>query len=133
MDFVIRNLREDVEDAAPKFGMDETGEARFASGDLGLDESGVSLQRLRPDATQPFGHRHARQEELYVVVAGAGRVKLDDEIRDVRAWDAIRVAPSVVRAFSAGPHGLEFVAFGAPAVESAAADVEMLPGWWDGA
>ena len=132
MAYTIKNLR-DVEDAAPKFGMDATGEARFASGDLGLTTSGVSLQRLAPDATQPFGHRHERQEEIYVVLDGSGRIKLDDEIRDVRPWDAIRVEPQVARAFSAGSDGLEFLAFGAPAVESVAADVEMLPGWWSGA
>jgi mannose-6-phosphate isomerase-like protein (cupin superfamily) len=128
-DYTIQNLR-DVEDAAPKFGMDPDMEARFASRDLGLSDSGASLQRLAPECTQPFGHRHRRQEELYVVLAGSGRVKLDDDVVELRALDAIRVAPAVTRAFSAGPEGLEFLAFGAPAVASAADDVEQVPGWW---
>ena len=131
-DFTINNLR-DVEDSAPKFGMAPDMQARFASRDMGLCESGVSLQRLAPGATQPFGHRHQRQEELYVIVDGAGRVKLDDELVALKAWDAIRVGPDVTRAFSAGPEGLEFIAFGAPAGDNAAADAEMTPGWWDGA
>jgi mannose-6-phosphate isomerase-like protein (cupin superfamily) len=129
--FTIHNLRA-VEDSAPKFGLAPAMEARFASGDLELTTSGVSLQRLAPNATQPFGHHHERQEELYVVVAGAGRVKLDEEVVDVGAWDAVRVAPHVTRAFAAGPEGLEFLAFGAPATGNAAADVEMTPGWWAG-
>lgn len=128
-DYTIKNLRE-VEDMAPKFGLAAEMEARFAARDLALGESGVSLQRLAPNATQPFGHRHKQQEELFVVLEGSGRVKLDDEIVEVRAWDAIRFAPHVTRAFAAGPDGLEFLAFGAPAVASPAEDVESEPGWW---
>ncbi|HEY6760531.1 MAG TPA: cupin domain-containing protein [Baekduia sp.] len=126
--YTVSNLH-DVEDAAPRFGMEATGEARFASRDLGLTESGVSLQKLAPGATQPFGHRHHRQEELYVILGGAGRVKLDDEVVDLRPWDAVRVDAEVTRAFSAGPDGLELLAFGAPAGDPA----DMTPGWWDGA
>jgi mannose-6-phosphate isomerase-like protein (cupin superfamily) len=131
-DYTVSNLRDDVEDSAPKFGMAPDVEARFASRDLKLCESGVSLQRVAPNATQPFGHRHHRQEELYVVVDGGGRVKVDDELVELRAWDAIRVAPDVTRAFSAGPQGLEFLAFGAPASGNPAEDVDMTPGWWNG-
>ena len=130
-DFTMRNLR-DVKDSAPDFGMAPDMEARFASRDLGLVESGISLGRLAPNATQPFGHRHERQEELYVVVGGGGRMKLDDEVIELRAWDAIRVGPSVRRALSAGADGLEYLAFGAPATGDPAADVTMEPGWWDG-
>ncbi len=127
--FTVKHLR-DVEDSAVKFGFAPDMEARFASGDLGLQESGMSLQRLAPDYAAPFGHRHHVQEELYVVLEGSGRVKLDDEIVELRALDAIRVAPEVSRAFAAGPDGLEFIAFGAPAVESLPDDVEQLPGAW---
>jgi mannose-6-phosphate isomerase-like protein (cupin superfamily) len=129
-DYTVMNLH-DVEDSAPKFGMQEM-EARFASGDLGLTKSGVSLQRLAPDATQPFGHHHHEQEELYVIVGGGGRVKLGDEVIELRRWDAVRVEPDVTRAFSAGPDGLEFIAFGAPAVENLQQEASMEQGWWDG-
>jgi len=124
------NLR-DLEDMAPKFGMAPDVSARFAARPLGLERSGISLQRLAPGVTQPFGHRHTEQEEIYVVVEGSGQVKLDDDIVDVRAWDAVRVSPDVTRAFSVGPHGLEFLAFGAPATGDAMADAEMKPGWWN--
>jgi gentisate 1,2-dioxygenase len=125
-DYTKLNLDE-VEDAAPKFGLDEIGEARFARGDLGLVRSGLSLQRLKPNMRQAFGHRHAEQEETYVVLAGSGRLKLDEEIVDVAALDAIRVPPQTIRCFEAGPDGLEFLAFGErPDPEQP----EMLMGWW---
>jgi mannose-6-phosphate isomerase-like protein (cupin superfamily) len=125
----IKNLR-DVEDSAPKFGMDTVMQARFAAGDLGMEKSALSLQRLLPGATQPFGHHHRGQEELYVIVDGSGQVKLDDDVFDVGAMDAIRVAPEVVRAFSAGPEGLEFLAYGAPAVVEPMQDVETEEGFF---
>ena len=123
------NLRE-VEDSAPKFGFAPDIEARFASGDLELEKSGVSYQRLAPGVRHPFGHKQKRQEELYVVVEGSGRIKLDDEIVEVGTLDAVRVAPETVRAFEAGEEGLALVAFGAPNTGPPAADGEMFPGWW---
>jgi quinol monooxygenase YgiN/mannose-6-phosphate isomerase-like protein (cupin superfamily) len=125
--FAIVNL-EQVEDMAKRFGYGETGEARFARTAVGAVGIGVSLQRLRPGARQSFGHLHHRDEELYVVLAGAGRVALDEEIRDVRALDAIRVAPGSTRAFEAGPEGLEFLAMGT----HHAGDAQMRPEFWPG-
>jgi quinol monooxygenase YgiN/mannose-6-phosphate isomerase-like protein (cupin superfamily) len=104
---------EDVEDMAPRFGMGEQGEARFATRPLEACRTGLSHQRLRPGVRQAFGHRHQHAEEVFLVLAGDGRIKIDDEIRDVRPLDAIRVAPGSTRAFEAGPDGLEFVVFGA--------------------
>jgi mannose-6-phosphate isomerase-like protein (cupin superfamily) len=123
----IKNLKE-VEDSAPKFGMSEVLEARFARDELGLEESGVSYQRLQPDARLPFGHQHTEQEELYVVVAGSGRIKLDDEIVDLVQWDAVRIPPGTMRSVEAGPEGIEIIAYGAPS--NGNADVEMVQGWW---
>ena len=57
-------------------------------------------------------HRHHSAEEIYVILSGTGRAKLDDEIVEVRPLDAIRVPPEVARAFEAGGDGLEFLAFG---------------------
>lgn len=126
-DYTILNLR-DVENVAPKFGMPEGMEARFPRRQLGSEQVAVSLQKLGPGVRAPFGHRHADQEELYVVVAGGGRVKLDDEVRDVRAWDAVRVPPGVMRCFEGGDEGIELLAFGGPIGEEN--DAEMVPGWW---
>ncbi len=127
--YTVMNLRE-VEDAAPKFGLSPGLEARFAKGPLGLEQSGVSLQRLAPRFRTPFGHRHGRQEELYVVVGGSGRAKLGDEIVELRTWDAVRVPPETMRAFEGGPEGIELLAFGAPSTGDLAADAEQAPGWW---
>ncbi len=110
--YTLMNL-EDVEDMAPRFGYGEQGEARFATRPLGAHRTGLSHQRLRPGVRQAFGHRHHHAEEVFLVLAGSGRMKIDNEIRDVRPLDAIRVAPASARAFEAGPDGLEFVVFGA--------------------
>ncbi len=109
--YTLVNL-EDVEDMAPRFGFGDQGEARFANRPLGAVRTGVSHQRLRPGVRQAFGHRHQHAEEVVVVLSGSGRVKIDDELADVRPLDAIRIAPGSARAFEAGPDGLEFVVFG---------------------
>jgi uncharacterized cupin superfamily protein len=125
-DHTIRNLRE-VENMAPKFGYD--GEARFASRDLGLAQVGLSYQRLEPGARQPFGHRHDEQEEVYVVVDGSGRVRLGDDVSELRTWDAVRVAPGVMRCFEAGGEGLTLLAIGAHGLAPDDRG-EIVHGWW---
>ena len=102
----------DVEDAAPANGFGDRWEARVARTPLGAEQIGVTHFRLRPGRRSPFAHRHVTAEEIYVVLSGSGRIKLDDQISDVRPLDAIRVAPQVARAFEAGPEGLELLAFG---------------------
>jgi uncharacterized cupin superfamily protein len=103
---------DDVEDVAPANGFSHRWEARVARSALGAEQTGVSLFRLRAGKRSPFSHRHRSDEETYVILRGSGRVKLDDELFDVRPHDAIRIAPEVARAFEAGPEGLEFLAFG---------------------
>jgi mannose-6-phosphate isomerase-like protein (cupin superfamily) len=111
MSHTIKNLR-DVEDVAPKAGFDAVQEARFARVDLDAEKTGLALMRVKPDQRQGFAHRHNEAEEIYVVVGGAGRIKLDDEIFDVQTMDAIRIAPGVARSLEAGPDGLEYLALG---------------------
>ena len=110
MDYTIKNLRE-VEDMAATQGFGEVQEARFANADLDAEQSGISLQKVKPGKRHAFAHRHNEAEEVYVVISGSGRVKLDDEVKEVGELDAIRVAPSVTRAFEAGDEGLELLAF----------------------
>ena len=129
-DYTHINLIDDVEDSAPKFGFAPNLEARFASGDLGLENSAISRQRIAPGFRIPFGHSHKQQEELYVFIAGGGKLRLDDEILEVRALDAVRIAPEVVRGFEAGPDGAELLAFGAPNTGSAAEDAVPAPDFW---
>jgi mannose-6-phosphate isomerase-like protein (cupin superfamily) len=117
----------DVEDAAPKSGFGDVQEARFAKEALETEDTGFSYHRLKPDQRQPFAHKHERAEEVYVVIAGSGRVKLDDDVVELETLDAIRVAPEVTRAFEAGASGLDLIAFG-PRFDG---DGEVLMGWWD--
>ena len=110
MDYTIKNLK-DVEDMAASQGFGEVQEARFANGDLDAEQIGISLQKVKPGKRHAFAHRHKEAEEVYVVISGSGRVKLDDEVKEVGELDAVRVAPSVTRAFEAGDEGLELLAF----------------------
>jgi len=117
----------DVKDSAPEFGLGEVQEARFAKGELDAAKTGVSYFDVKPNQRSPFGHRHEKAEEVYVVIAGSGRMKLDDEIIEVSELDAIRVAPEVVRAFESGPDGIRVLAMGA----RHDGDGEIIQGWWD--
>ncbi|MBV9195146.1 MAG: antibiotic biosynthesis monooxygenase [Solirubrobacterales bacterium] len=121
----IVNLDE-VEDMAPRFGLGDTGEARFARARLQAQGVGLSLQRVRPGVRSSFGHWHSRDEEIYVVLAGSGRIAVDDAVHEIKRLDAIRVAPASVRAFEAGPEGLEILATGT----HHAGDAHMHPGFW---
>ena len=127
-DYTLVNLKTDVEDQAPKFGFAPDLESRFARRTLGLQNSGLSYYRVAPDYRIPFGHRHGEQEEVYVLLSGSAQMKLDDEIVELRQWDALRVPGDVTRGFESGPDGAEILAFGAPNTENA--DAEMVQGWW---
>ena len=102
----------DLDDAAPANGFGDRWEARLARSALGAEVTGITHFRLRPGRRSPFAHRHAAAEEIYVILNGTGHMKLDDQLVEVEPLDAICVAPEVVRAFEAGPDGLEFLAFG---------------------
>jgi mannose-6-phosphate isomerase-like protein (cupin superfamily) len=111
MSHTIRNLR-DSEDMAPKFGFDAVQEARFPGRDLDAEKTGLALMRVKPGQRQAFAHRHHEAEEIYVILSGSGRIKLDDEIAAVAPLDAIRIAPGVARSLEADDQGLEYLAFG---------------------
>jgi mannose-6-phosphate isomerase-like protein (cupin superfamily) len=117
---------DDVTDMAVQYGMQELGEARYLREDVGAETNGLTLYRMRPGKRTGFGHRHKAAEELYVVLSGTGRAKIDDEIVALRALDVVRVAPACVREFEAGPDGMELLATGT----HVAGDGEMLQDWW---
>ena len=101
---------------------------RFARQALGSPELGVSRFTYEPGARMPWGHRHRVQEELYVVVAGHGRAKLDDAVIDLTTWDVLRVAPAVIRSFEAGPDGLDVICIGGR--KPAEGDTERFEAFW---
>ena len=108
------NLKDDVDDQAPELRPARDLEIRMARVPLELEHSGVSYQRLAPNFRLPFGHQHKTQEEIYIVVNGSLRAKLEDEIVELRPWDAVRVHKDTMRGFEAGPDGAELIAVGAP-------------------
>lgn len=118
----LLEVENSVGDRAP--GVD----ARFGRKHIDSRDLGVSLFRYAPNIRSPFAHSHRAQEEAYLVVSGSGRVLLDDEVRDLRQWDLLRVSPEVVRAFEAGPDGLDLVAVGGP--RPADGDGEMATANW---
>ena len=124
-DFTIKNLKE-VEDGFAGRGIE--GEARFGRKHLSSQHLGVSYFRYGPGVRSAIGHRHREQEEVYVVVGGSGRVRLGDEIIEIGPWDAVRVAPTVVRGFEGGPEGLELIAVGSDRPEGG--DGEMVKDFW---
>ena len=125
--YTKKNLRKDVENQAPKFGMPDELQARFARTPLGGETLGLSLMSLEPGFRIPFGHKHAGQEEVYVVVRGSARVKVEDEVVELAEWDAIRFPKDTMRQMEAGPDGVEYLAFGAGDDPN---EAEMAPGWW---
>jgi mannose-6-phosphate isomerase-like protein (cupin superfamily) len=110
VNYTIKNLRE-VKDVAAEAGVSDSIEARFAHEELDSERSGVSYQVVKAGQRQPFAHKHGEMEEIYVVLSGTGRVKLDDELEEVGPLDAIRIAPAVIRAFEAGDDDLVLLAF----------------------
>jgi mannose-6-phosphate isomerase-like protein (cupin superfamily) len=112
--YTVVNLKSDVEDMAPRGGLSPQMESRFARRALELEKSGLSYYKVAPGFRLPFGHRHGEQEEVYVILSGSARMKLDDDIVELRQWDAVRVPGEITRGFEAGDDGTEILAFGAP-------------------
>ena len=127
-EYTVKNLRADVDDQAPNFGFSPHLEARMARVPLELEQFVISYQRIAPNFRIPFGHKHKNQEEVYVVVGGSVRVKLEDEIVELRQWDAVRVPKETMRGFEAGPEGAEIIAVGAP--NTGPGDAEVEQEWW---
>jgi mannose-6-phosphate isomerase-like protein (cupin superfamily) len=129
--FSLRNLKHDLKDVGSRFDGARDLEFRLATDALELEQSGLCYQRIPPDYRFPYGHTHKEQEEVYVVVRGSGRMKLDDEIVELREWDAVRVPPGTWRGYEAGADGLEMIVIGAPNLgENRRADVDGQRDWW---
>jgi uncharacterized cupin superfamily protein len=127
-DYTHINLREDVDDQAPNFGLSPDMEARMARVPLGMQNSGLSYIRIAPGFRVPFGHKHKNQEEVYVLVNGTARIKIEDEVRELKQWDAVRLHRDTVRGFEAGDEGAEFIAVGAP--NTGPGDADLIQDWW---
>ena len=126
-DFTHLNLK-DVEDQAPNSGLEENLEFRMARVGLGLENSGLSYLKVAPGYRFPFGHKHKNQEEVYVLVSGGARMKIEDEVEDLKQWDAVRVHKDTMRSIEAGDEGAEFLVVGAP--NTGPGDADVVQDWW---
>ncbi len=126
-DYTHLNLK-DVEDQAPNFGLGDNLEFRMARVALGMENSGLSYLKVAPGFRMPFGHKHKNQEEVYVLVSGAARMKIEDEVEDLKQWDAVRVHKDTMRSMEAGDQGAEFLVVGAPS--TGPGDGDVVQGWW---
>jgi mannose-6-phosphate isomerase-like protein (cupin superfamily) len=125
MKYAKTNLCE-VEDSAIESGLSESQEARFPRRDLEAEQTGMNFLKVKPSHREAFAHRHREAEEIYVVLSGSGRVKLDDDLVELSPLDTVRVSPGVARSFEAGGDGLEVLIFG-PHVEG---DGETVEDFW---
>jgi mannose-6-phosphate isomerase-like protein (cupin superfamily) len=131
MRFTLRNIKEDLEDIGSVFDGAPDLQFRAATKPLELEKSALSYQHVPPGYRFPYGHTHKMQEEVYVVVSGSGRMKVDEEIVELTTWDAVRVAPGAWRGYEAGPEGLELLVIGAPNLGDAPRDdVDGQRDWW---
>jgi mannose-6-phosphate isomerase-like protein (cupin superfamily) len=126
MSYTKTNLS-DVEDQAAKHGFGELQEARFPRTDVGAERGGIAHIKVRAGQRQPFAHRHKEAEEIHVILAGGGRMKVDDDTFEVGEGDVVRVEPSAARAFEAGPDGLEYIVFSTRHEN----DAEIVKEFWD--
>jgi quercetin dioxygenase-like cupin family protein len=127
-DYTHINLKEDVDDQAPNFGLSPQLESRMARVPLEMENAGLSYIRIAPGFRIPFGHKHKNQEEVYVLVSGNARIKIEDEVREMKQWDAVRLHRDTVRGFEAGEQGAELLAIGAPNTGPGVAEV--FQDWW---
>lgn len=125
MSYAKTNLR-DVEDSAAKHGVGAVQEARFPRTELGAEQVGMNYLIVKPDQREAFAHKHREAEELYVVLSGSGRVKLDDEVLELAPLDTVRVAPGTTRQIAAGPEGIAVLIFGT----RHEGDGEIVEGFW---
>jgi mannose-6-phosphate isomerase-like protein (cupin superfamily) len=118
----LKVIEDSAGDRAPNL------EAHIARKHLDSNHLGVSYFRYSPGFRAPIGHHHREQEEVYVVVSGSGRMRLDNEIVELSEWDIVRVAPETIRGLEGGPNGLELIAVGSDRPEGG--DGVAVPDWW---
>jgi hypothetical protein len=118
----------EVEDQAPNIGLPPELQLRMGRVPLNCQNCGLSYMRVAPGWRTPVGHNHRQQEEIYVLVSGSARMKLDDDVIEMKPWTAVRVAPETMRALEGGPGGAELLAVGAP--NTGPGDGTLVPDWW---
>jgi len=80
-------------------GTDVPGEFRSLTDALGSTQVALSLIRVPPhsDFEQGTGHFHDETEEVYLVTRGTLTMRFGDDVHEILAGTAVRVAPGTVR------------------------------------
>ena len=128
MDGYTRTNLKELEDQAQKFGLAPNLEFRVPGEELEAEKSAISYLRVAPNFRLPFGHKHKEQEEVYVLLSGSARLKLDDEVLELAPWDVVRIPKETVRNVEGGPEGAELLLIGAP--KTGPGDANVQPEWW---
>ncbi len=68
---------------------------------LALTGAEVSINTLEAGTSVPFAHYHKKNEEIYGIIAGKGKVVIDGETVELTSGDWLRIAPSAKRQFFA--------------------------------
>lgn len=63
---------------------------------LGAEQMGARLWRIEPGQASTK-HRHKQTEELYVLLEGTGKLRIEDELLTLEPMDAVLVEPEAVR------------------------------------
>ena len=128
--YTVQNLNE-VQNQGENFGINpDELQLRMAKDPLECQNAGISLLRLGPDYRAPFGHNHKTQEEIYVLVNGTARMKIEDEIVEMQPLTAVRVDSGTMRGYEAGSEGADLIVIGAP--RTGPGDADVVQGWWSG-
>jgi uncharacterized cupin superfamily protein len=108
------------------------GEMLSYTGALGAEQVALTWRRMPPGTggRGSYGHRHKRQEELYLVLAGEVTAKIGDEVLTLGPGMAVRVAPSAMRSIhNDGAQDAELVICSVR-VEDPMAEAETSPDFW---
>jgi mannose-6-phosphate isomerase-like protein (cupin superfamily) len=111
---------------------DYPGEMQMITYEIGAEQSALTYRRMPPQTggKGSYGHRHKTQEEVYFVISGALQFKLGDDVIDVPAHTAVRVAPEVWRSvWNDGPGDAELFIV-SPRVGDPRADAESIEDFW---
>ncbi len=112
--------------------LDQPPEQRFARlrGPLGVHSFGINVLTFEPGQRSRI-HRHARQEEVYVVLDGALTLIVEREPSRYAVGDIVRVAPEIRRQLvNHGPGVLRLLALGGDAEhEHEPRDAEAFNDW----
>ena len=111
---------------------DYPGEMRMATYEVGSEQVALTYRRMPPKTggKGSYGHAHKTQEELYLILSGTLQFKLDDDVLDVPARTAVRVAPEVVRSvWNEGPDDAELV-IASVKIADPSADTELTQDFW---